>query len=106
MCTESGARSELLRAVRTELQALRDGLLWRADTAASYGDLLVTHIVFRRLRTAAIESPDFDWPGELAKVPQLVQDTFAWVLRAIDDEYGKSSHIIAAVRRTPNACSV
>lgn len=31
-------------------------------------------------------------------MPQLVRDTFSWVLRAIDDEYGKSSHIIAAVR--------
>lgn len=33
---------ELLRAIRAELQALRDGLLWRADAAASHGDLLVT----------------------------------------------------------------
>lgn len=89
---------ELLRTVRTALQTLRDGLLWRADAAASHGDLLVTHIVFRRLNTTAIEGPDFDWASELAQVPQLVQDTFAWVLRAIDDEYGKTSHIIAAVR--------
>jgi hypothetical protein len=89
---------ELLRTVRAELHALRDGLLWRADAAASHGDLLVTHIVFRRLRTTAMENPDFDWASELAKVPQLVKDTFAWVLRAIDDEYGTSSHIIAAVR--------
>ncbi|MFF1602453.1 AIPR family protein [Streptomyces mirabilis] len=91
---------ELLRAVRNELQALRDGLLWRADAAASHGDLLVTHIVFRRLSTTSIEDPDFVWAAELAKVPELVQDTLAWVLRAIDEEYGKSSHIIAAVRNT------
>jgi hypothetical protein len=89
---------ELLRAVRAQLKALRDGLLYRADAAASHGDLLVAHIVYRRLHTTAIENPDFDWPGELARVPQLVRDAFAWVLRAIDDEYGKTSLIIAAVR--------
>jgi hypothetical protein len=89
---------ELLRAVRAELKELRDGLLWRADAAASHGDLLVTHVVFRRLDTTGVASADFDWPGELAKVPQLVRDIFARVLRAIDEEYGKSSVIIAAVR--------
>ena len=92
---------ELLRAVRAELQTLRDGLLWRADAAASHGDLLVTHIVFRRLDTTAIERPRLRLGGQSSpRCPQLVQDTLAWVLRAIDDEYGKSSHIIAAVRNT------
>lgn len=91
---------QLLREVRTQLQALRDGLLWRADAAAFYGDLLVTHIVFRRLNTRSIEDPEYDWSAELAKVPDLVRDTLAWSLTAIDEEYGKSSHIIAAVRNT------
>ncbi|MFJ4095254.1 AIPR family protein [Kitasatospora sp. NPDC089913] len=91
---------ELLREVRAQLQVLRDGLLWRADAAAFYGDLLVTHIVFRRLDTRSIEDPAYHWPRELAKVPALVRDSLAWSLAAIDDEYGKSSHIIAAVRNT------
>ncbi|MFB7666693.1 AIPR family protein [Kitasatospora sp. NPDC056138] len=91
---------ELLREVRAQLQNLRDGLLWRADAAAFYGDLLVTHIVFRRLDTRSIEDPAYYWPRELAKVPALVRDTLAWSLAAIDEEYGKSSHIIAAVRNT------
>lgn len=91
---------ELLREVRTQLQELREGLVWRADAAAFYGDLLVTHIVYRRLNTRAIEDPDGDWATELAKVPDLVRDTLSWVLTAIDNEYGTASHIIAAVRNT------
>ncbi|GAA1187905.1 AIPR family protein [Streptomyces rhizosphaericus] len=89
---------QLLRAVRTELQSLREGLVWRADSAAFYGDLLVTHIVFRRLVTHSIEAPEFDWSRELAKVPALVRDALSWVLTAIDNEYGTTSHIVAAVR--------
>ncbi|WP_245687267.1 AIPR family protein [Streptacidiphilus griseoplanus] len=91
---------ELLREVRAQLQLLREGLVWRADAAAFYGDLLVTHIVYRRLDTRAIEDPGGDWATELAKVPGLVRDTLSWVLDAIDNEYGTSSHIIAAVRNT------
>ncbi|WP_406067693.1 AIPR family protein [Streptomyces sp. NBC_01020] len=91
---------ELLREVRAQLQSLREGLVWRADAAAFYGDLLVTHIVYRRLDTRAIEDPECDWAAELAKVPDLVRDSLSWVLDAIDNEYGKSSHIIAAVRNT------
>ncbi|MEU9003894.1 AIPR family protein, partial [Streptomyces sp. NPDC048551] len=91
---------ELLREVRAQLQLLREGLVWRADAAAFYGDLLVTHIVYRRLDTRAIEDPECDWATELAKVPGLVRDSLSWVLDAIDNEYGTSSHIIAAVRNT------
>lgn len=91
---------QLLRAVRARLKELRDGLLWRADAAAFHGDLLVTHIVYRSLNTRSIEDPDFYWPNELKKVPELVRDALAWSLSAIDQEYGRSSHIIAAVRNT------
>lgn len=91
---------QLLRAVRAHLLTLRDGLLSRAEAAASHGDLLVTHIVFRLLDTRGIEEPTFDWDVELAKVPDLVRDSIAWSLEAIDREYGKTSHIIAAVRNT------
>ncbi|MFF4452984.1 AIPR family protein [Streptomyces goshikiensis] len=91
---------ELLREVRAQLQLLREGLVWRADAAAFYGDLLVTHIVYRRLDTRAIEDPECDWPAELTKVPGLVRESLSWVLDAIDNEYGTSSHIIAAIRNT------
>ncbi|EWS95265.1 hypothetical protein SSIG_05986 [Streptomyces filamentosus NRRL 11379] len=91
---------ELLREVRAQLKSLREGLVWRADAAAFYGDLLVTHLVYRRLDTRAIEDPECDWAAELAKVPDLVRDSLSWVLDAINYEYGKSSHIIAAVRNT------
>lgn len=50
--------------------------------------------------TRSIEDPEYDWAAELAKVPDLVRDTLAWSLTAIDEEYGKTSHIIAAVRNT------
>ncbi|MFH8595324.1 AIPR family protein [Streptomyces rimosus] len=91
---------ELLREVRAQLQLLREGLVWRADAAAFYGDLLVTHLVYRRLDTRAIEDPEYDWATELSKVPDLVRNALSWVLTAIDNEYGTSSHIIAAVRNT------
>ncbi|APC34351.1 hypothetical protein A9R04_06450 [Nocardiopsis dassonvillei] len=90
----------LLRAVRGELSALRDGLLGRAAAAASYGDLLITHVVFRQLMTRDIEDPDTDWESQLARAPELVKEALSWVLRAIDMEYGPTSQVIAAVRNT------
>ncbi|GAA2406310.1 hypothetical protein GCM10010191_12890 [Actinomadura vinacea] len=90
----------LLRAVRDRLAELRDGLLGRAAAAASYGDLLITHVVFRQLATRTIEDPDTDWDAQLARVPELVEDALGWALQAIDFEYGSNSQVIAAVRNT------
>ncbi|WP_160051769.1 AIPR family protein [Nocardiopsis sp. FR26] len=91
---------QLLRAVGGQLSELRDGLLGRAAAAASYGDLLITHVVFRQLVTRAIEDPDTDWESQLARVPGLVEEALNWVLGAIDMEYGPTSQVIAAVRNT------
>jgi len=90
----------LRRAVRESLDELREGLLSRAAAMAGYGDLLVTHVVFRKLDTEGIENPDTDWDAQIARLPSLVEDALAWSLQAIDAEYGPSSHIIAAVRNT------
>jgi hypothetical protein len=91
---------QLLRTVRSRLTDLREGLLWRAAAVAGYGDLLVTHVVYRQLNTQNIESPDVDWKDQLARVASLVEDALFWCLHAIDEEYGRTSHIIAAVRNT------
>ncbi|MDQ1015775.1 AIPR family protein [Streptomyces afghaniensis] len=91
---------QLLRAVRDRLAELREGLRWRAEAAASYGDLLIAHVVYRQLDTSAIQDPDADWDTQLARVPALVEDALGWALQAIDKEYGPTSHVIAAVRNT------
>lgn len=91
---------QLLRVVRDRLAELREGLRWRADAAASYGDLLIAHVVYRQLDTNAIENPDTDWDAQLDRIPALVKDALGWVLPAIDQEYGPTSHVIAAVRNT------
>lgn len=90
----------LLRAVRTRLDEVREGLVWRAAAMAGYGDLLVTHVVFRQLDTRSLSAKGFDWEAQLARVPGLVDEALIRSLRAIDYEYGPSSHIIAAVRNT------
>ncbi|MFD9861800.1 AIPR family protein [Streptomyces alboflavus] len=91
---------QLLRAVRDRLTELREGLRGRAEAAASYGDLLITHVVYRQLDTSTIQDPDIDWDVQLARVPALVEDALGWALQAIDKEYGPTSHMIAAVRNT------
>ncbi|MFE6385950.1 AIPR family protein [Nocardiopsis dassonvillei] len=91
---------QLLRAVRGELSTMRDGLLGRAAAAASYGDLLITHVVFRQLVTRSIEDSNADWDGQLARVAGLAKEALSWVLRAIDIEYSPTSQVIAAVRNT------
>ncbi|WP_261802022.1 AIPR family protein [Streptomyces sp. ISID311] len=90
----------LLRAVRDRLREIREDLVWRAASMAGYGDLLVTHVVFRQLDTTALSDPDADWDAQLARVPALVREALVRSLQAIDLEYGPTSHIIAAVRNT------
>lgn len=90
----------LLRAVRDQLAELREGLRGRAEAVAGYADLLIVHVVYRQLDTRAIQDPDADWDTQLARVPTLVGDALNWVLQAINNEYGPSSHVIAAVRNT------
>lgn len=46
---------QLLRAVRERLTELREGLRGRAAAAASYGDLLITHVVYRHLDTGIVQ---------------------------------------------------
>ncbi|WP_181383331.1 hypothetical protein [Streptomyces sp. NWU339] len=45
--------AQLLRAVRDRLTELREGL--RAEASASYGDLLITHVVYRQLDTSTVQ---------------------------------------------------
>ncbi len=90
----------LLRAVRATLAELREGLLSRAAGMAGYGDLLITHVVFRQLNTQGIADSDTDWDARLTDLPILVGQALVWSLQAIDAEYGASSHVIAAVRKT------
>lgn len=91
---------QLLRRVRAELDHLWEGLVGRGAMMASYGDLLITHVIYRQLDTRGLENPEFDWDAQLARVSGLVGDALAWSLQAIDAEFGSTSHIIAAARNT------
>ncbi|MFY1654032.1 AIPR family protein [Solwaraspora sp. WMMB762] len=91
---------QLLRQVRERLAGLREGLLWRAAAMAGYGDLLITHVVFKNLNNKGIGDPDSGWNAQLTEVPTLAERSLGWCLQAIDAEYGTTSHIIAAVRNT------
>jgi hypothetical protein len=91
---------QLLRTVRDQLARLREGLLWRAAAVASYGDLLITHILYRQLDVQNIEAPAADWDAQFLRVSALTADALGWALQAIDAEYGPTSQVIAAVRKT------
>lgn len=90
----------LLRTVRARLNVLAEGLLWRAAATASYGDLLITHVVSRRLDLASIGDPDVNWDLQLQKATELTDAALGWVMNSIDAEYGRSSKVLAAMRNT------
>ncbi|SPT60100.1 AIPR family protein [Actinomadura madurae] len=93
-------RVQVLRAVRARLKELNEGLIRRAAAMASYGDLLITHVVFGQLDTARISEPDTDWDAQLTRATQLTEDALNWVMNSIDAEYGPKSQVLPAMRNT------
>lgn len=88
----------LLRTVRARLRELRERLRGRAAAIASYGDLLITHMVFQRLTTRSIDDPEFDWNAQLSQATDLTETALGWVMSSIDAEYGPTSQVFAAMR--------
>jgi hypothetical protein len=90
---------QLMRTVRSCLADLRDRLAGRALAVATYGDLLITHVVFRSLDTSAIddEAADATWEEQLARVSELAEGTVSWILQAIDAELPDTSHVYPAL---------
>lgn len=89
---------QVMRAVRARLKELSEGLIRRATAMASYGDLLITHVVFRQLDTARISEPDTDWDAQLTRATELTEDALSWVMNSIDAEYGPKSQVLPAMR--------
>ncbi|URM95119.1 AIPR family protein [Actinomadura madurae] len=90
----------LLRTVRARLAELNEGLLRRASAMASYGDLLIAHVVFKQLDASAINEPSTDWDARLVRAAELTEIALGWVMSSIDAEYGRTSQVLAAVRNT------
>jgi AIPR protein len=97
---------QVVRAVRTELDTLGKDLLGRASAVATYGDLLIAHIVFRSVDVSHIDDPAIDWQEILDGVPRLTSSALDWLIHSIDVEFGSSSHVIAACRNAERSQTV
>ncbi|WP_448620063.1 AIPR family protein [Geodermatophilus sp. URMC 65] len=89
---------QLLRAVRANLEEAAGDLQGRASAVATYGDLLIAHIAFRKVRMDRIDDPACDWDEELEKAPVVTASAVEWLIHAIDTEFGPTSHVIAACK--------
>jgi hypothetical protein len=88
----------LLRKVRDSLERISEDLQGRASAVASYGDLLTAHVVFQNVDTSQIDAPTTDWDPVIESVPDLTAIALGWLIDSIDEEYGPTSHVIAACR--------
>lgn len=89
---------ELLRGVQSALAVQSSGLFGRAASAASNGDLLITHVIFHVLVTDDIDKEDADWDSRLAQVPELVERALGWLVATVDGAYGRNSQMLTAMR--------
>ena len=96
----------LLRKVRDSLDTLSEDLQGRASAVASYGDLLTAHLVFRGIDMNHIDEKDTDWDSVLERVPTLTKAALEWLIDSIDEEYGSTSHVIAACRSSERSLIV
>jgi len=96
----------VLRKVRESLEKLDEDLVGRASAVASYGDLLVTHLVFQRLDTSGIDDRETDWTSILQDVPSLTKSALDWLINSIDQEFGSTSQVIATCRSAERSQAV
>ncbi|GAA3355944.1 AIPR family protein [Saccharopolyspora gregorii] len=81
------------RAVIAEIAAGSNKREGRAELLASHGDLIISHLVSRRLGTAALSGSDAEFEAESRKIPGLVADVFALLMRQVDEVTGRRSAI-------------
>jgi hypothetical protein len=89
---------QVLRAVRRELHRLRPRYEGRGAALAEHGTYLLTHLVFHKLDTEAIDEPDMqlEWAKQaVARIPHLVRDLLPIVAAMIDELYSDKSQIRA-----------
>ncbi len=88
----------VLREVRRSLHELRPRYEGRGVALTEHGTYLLTHLVFRRLDTEAIDEPDpqLEWAARaVERTPQLVKELLPAVVAAIDELYTERSQIRA-----------
>ncbi|MFG3106127.1 AIPR family protein [Streptomyces tendae] len=92
----------LLREVREALEREKESAVGRLAGAASYGDLLLTHVLYRATDTADIDDESDEenaaWETRLAGVPDRVRRALAWMVIVIDGAYGRNSQLGTAVK--------
>jgi hypothetical protein len=78
-----------LAVSRTE----RDG---RASAIADYGELLVAHLVLRRLPYDLIDDPRHDWDREIEEVPEIASRALSWLIHRVDQVVGPNASLKGA----------
>lgn len=89
---------QVLREVRRNLHRLRQRYQGRGVALIEHGAYLLTHLVFRRLDTDAIDEPDpkLEWVSKaIRQIPRLVEELLPALAAAIDDLYTDRSQIRA-----------
>ncbi|MEV7550573.1 AIPR family protein [Amycolatopsis sp. NPDC089917] len=89
---------QVLREVRRSLHRLRARYEGRGVALTEHGVYLLTHLVFRRLDTEAIDEPDakLEWAAQaVEKTPQLISELLPAVAVAIDNLFTERSQIRA-----------
>lgn len=89
---------QILRCVRQCLHNLRHRYEGRGAALTEHGIYLLTHLVFRRLDTDAINEPDpqLEWAKEaVGQTPDLVKELVPALITAIDEMYSSRSQIRA-----------
>ncbi|MFH8623703.1 AIPR family protein [Streptomyces vietnamensis] len=97
----------LLREVRAALEQEKESAVNRLASAAAYGDLLITHVLFRAMSIADLDEEkaeaNTDWEARLAEVPDRVRRALAWMVVVIDGAYGRNSQMGTAARSKERA---
>ncbi|KIF73959.1 hypothetical protein QR77_08075 [Streptomyces sp. 150FB] len=78
---------EVMREVDATLTRLRGQLDGRPRSICLQGNRLVLHLVFRELDLQRIEDPEYDWPSEMKRVPELTEQSLTALTKSIDDTY-------------------
>ncbi|MFH8453188.1 AIPR family protein [Streptomyces fungicidicus] len=96
----------LLRAVREALEREKESAVGRLAGAAAYGDLLITHVLYRAMGLADLDDEKeqgAEWEARTAEVPDRVRRALAWMVIVIDGAYGRNSQLGTAVRTEERA---
>ncbi|HEX3965129.1 MAG TPA: AIPR family protein [Trebonia sp.] len=84
---------QVLRQVQSWLAGGQEERAARASAIASHGDLLIVHLVFRRLTLDVIDDLDYDWSIQLTRIPELANAALGWLIYRVDEEFGSASFI-------------